>query len=88
MPLVLIAKADLGTIAVKWGFVRLGDLGSRDYAALCQERPVWIAAAKQDIFEADLHWPAAACVRPVCTAHAAAGPDGFRKPSPKPLLGQ
>jgi hypothetical protein len=53
------------------------------------ESPVWIAAAKQDIFEADLSTgQKQTCVRPVCAAHAAAGPDGFRKPSPKPQYGQ
>ncbi len=28
------------------------------------------------------------CVRPVCAAHVAAGPDGFRRPSPIQLRGQ
>ena len=37
--------------------------------------PVVIAAAKQDIFEADFGTgQMQTCVRPVCAAHAAAGP--------------
>jgi hypothetical protein len=53
------------------------------------EWPVWIAAAKQDIFETDFGTgQKQTCVRPVYAAHAAAGPDGFRNPSPKPVCGQ